>query len=84
MQTKQVVEFFFSPGSRYSYLAASQMPALEADAGCTVDWRPVHGPDLRRRGAFGVPTFFVGDRMFWGNDRLVLLRHHLTQSATPP
>ena len=31
------VEFFFSPGSRYSYLAASQMPALEADTGCRVD-----------------------------------------------
>jgi 2-hydroxychromene-2-carboxylate isomerase len=25
------------------------------------------------RGAFGVPTFFLGDQMFWGNDRLVLL-----------
>jgi 2-hydroxychromene-2-carboxylate isomerase len=25
------------------------------------------------RGAFGVPTFFLGERMFWGNDRLVLL-----------
>ena len=23
-----------------------------------------------RRGAFGVPTFFVGDQMFWGHDRL--------------
>mgnify|MGYP006294641303 CR=1 FL=1 len=22
------------------------------------------------RGAFGAPTFFVGDQMFWGNDRL--------------
>ena len=30
------------------------------------------------RGAFGVPTFFVGDRMFWGNDRLVLLEHYLS------
>jgi 2-hydroxychromene-2-carboxylate isomerase len=29
------------------------------------------------RGAFGVPTFFVGDRMFWGNDRLLLLEHYL-------
>ncbi len=28
-------------------------------------------------GAFGVPTFVVGDQMFWGNDRLVLLRHAL-------
>lgn len=23
-----------------------------------------------RRGAFGAPTIFVGDKMFWGNDRL--------------
>ena len=29
------------------------------------------------RGAFGVPTFFVGDRMFWGNDRLTLVEHAL-------
>ena len=30
-------------------------------------------------GAFGVPTFIVGDRMFWGNDRIVLLEHYLVQ-----
>jgi 2-hydroxychromene-2-carboxylate isomerase len=193
------VEFFFSPASRYSYLAATQMDALERDTGCNVVWRPVHGPDIRalrghdpfqgpaisgqydhayrkmdaeawaafygvpfveprefhfdyrlfaraavagqrmgagegfqlaltdaiygrelwpldlavvmgvvtmcglepdrfvaeldsaevaaqlnqtaaeafKRGAFGVPTFFVGEKMFWGNDRLVLLRHEL-------
>jgi 2-hydroxychromene-2-carboxylate isomerase len=29
------------------------------------------------RGVFGVPTFLVDDRMFWGNDRLVLLEHYL-------
>ena len=29
--------------------------------------------EARARGAFGVPTFFVGERMFWGNDRLMLL-----------
>ncbi len=29
------------------------------------------------RGAFGTPTFFVNDRLFWGNDRIVLLRHAL-------
>ncbi len=23
-----------------------------------------------QRGAFGAPTFFIGDKMFWGNDRL--------------
>jgi 2-hydroxychromene-2-carboxylate isomerase len=26
-----------------------------------------------KRGVFGAPTFFVGDEMFWGNDRLQLL-----------
>ncbi len=36
--------------------------------------------EAHRRGAFGVPTFFVGDRMFWGNDRLVLVRHYLRRS----
>jgi 2-hydroxychromene-2-carboxylate isomerase len=38
--------------------------------------RPRHDAlldEARTRGAFGVPTFFLGDRMFWGNDRLVLL-----------
>ena len=33
------------------------------------------------RGVFGVPTFVLGDRMFWGNDRLVLLEHALGQRA---
>jgi 2-hydroxychromene-2-carboxylate isomerase len=32
-----------------------------------------------RRGAFGVPTFFVGAQMFWGNDRLTILKHVLKQ-----
>jgi 2-hydroxychromene-2-carboxylate isomerase len=193
------VDFFFSPASRYSYLAATQIAALERETGCFVTWRPVHGPDIRElrgrdpfqgpavsgqyepayrkadaeawaafygvpfqeprefhfdykllvrgaiaaqrlgggsafllaladavygsdrwpldrallvelsrshgidsdrfiaeldsdsvtatlaqtaqeafeRGAFGVPTFFVGSQMFWGNDRLVLVRHAL-------
>jgi 2-hydroxychromene-2-carboxylate isomerase len=28
-------------------------------------------------GGFGVPTFIVDGEIFWGNDRLVLLRHYL-------
>jgi 2-hydroxychromene-2-carboxylate isomerase len=36
------------------------------------------------RGAFGVPTFFLGDRMFWGNDRLTLLEAALGGIAMPP
>jgi 2-hydroxychromene-2-carboxylate isomerase len=30
-----------------------------------------------KRGAFGAPSFFVGEQMFWGNDRLVLLEQFL-------
>lgn len=32
-------------------------------------------------GAFGVPTFVVDGEVFWGNDRLILLQHHLGQDA---
>ena len=203
MTEKPIVEFFFSPGSRYSYLAASQIPSIEAETGCVVDWRPVNGADIRARrgrdpfagnsisgqydwayrrcdaqrwadyygipfreppthrfdfellvraatvskrlgaireygwrlcstvygsslwpidesvcrrlatdigldgaafasalrdpeterlaaaaakdaytrGAFGVPSFFIGDELFWGNDRIVLLKHVLLKQA---
>jgi 2-hydroxychromene-2-carboxylate isomerase len=30
--------------------------------------------DLAKRGAFGAPTFFVADEMFWGQDRLDFVR----------
>jgi 2-hydroxychromene-2-carboxylate isomerase len=39
------------------------------------------------RGAFGVPTFFLGEQMFWGNDRLVLLEAALgghPSCSSPP
>lgn len=29
------------------------------------------------RGAFGAPTFFVGEEMYWGNDRLDLMERNL-------
>lgn len=195
---RTAVEFFYGLGSRYSYLASTQIEALERDTGCRVVWRPLSSVDLmalrgrspfagepisgqydwdyrrrdaeawadyygvpyvepapfvmdprafaaachaagrlgaveaysrrmfasifvdhatvdrdlcirlagdcgigsgvfarliddasvteevktttaeaHRRGAFGVPTFFVDERMIWGNDRLPLLKHHL-------
>jgi 2-hydroxychromene-2-carboxylate isomerase len=199
MSAQHLVDFYYAIGSRYSYLASTQIPQLERETGARVRWHPVHGPDIRklrgrdpfageplsgqyewpyrrydaecwadyygvpfreprdphfdyrllvkaataakrmgavvpysqalfravwvesvwpldedvcrqaaasvglsssefgevllepatddelgstaaeahRRGAFGVPTLFVGDRMFWGNDRLVLVRHLL-------
>ena len=204
MRERKKVHFYFSVGSRYSYLASTQMDALERETGCEVEWRPLYSVDLyrlrsanpfegdpvsgqydwdwRRRdaerwaeyygvpfreprgtvdfdprllaractaarsmglgrgysralfdavfaenlahigeeecvrraegcgirgdrfsstlrspetearletatreaheaGAFGVPTFVVGDEVFWGNDRLSLLRHHLRKLA---
>ncbi len=33
------------------------------------------------RGVFGVPTIFVGDQMFWGNDRFELVRYYLQKAA---
>lgn len=33
--------------------------------------------DAIARGVFGVPTMFVGDEMFFGNDRFELVRYYL-------
>jgi 2-hydroxychromene-2-carboxylate isomerase len=33
------------------------------------------------KGVFGTPTFFVGSKMFWGNDRIPLVRHALDRLA---
>ncbi|MGH6932800.1 MAG: 2-hydroxychromene-2-carboxylate isomerase [Dongiaceae bacterium] len=197
MPTPATVEFYYSIGSRYSYLASTQIDRLERDTGCRVDWLPLssvelmaaagyrpfqgrassgqydwpyrrrdaaawadyygvpfrepadvesHPPNIacvaarrldaaaqlsrrlfrchfvegrsnpgnaelvvlaaevgldgtrfehyltdpateelhgtivrqaKERGAFGVPTFVVGDQLFWGNDRLPLVRHAL-------
>lgn len=39
--------------------------------------------EARARGVFGVPTFVVDDRLFWGNDRLVLLEAALAGTPMP-
>ena len=47
----RTIEFFYGIGSRYSYLAASQMERLERDTGATVRWRPLYsGLLMERRG----------------------------------
>jgi 2-hydroxychromene-2-carboxylate isomerase len=45
----KTVDFFYGIGSRYSYLAASQMEQLEQDTGASVRWRPVYSTDLMKR-----------------------------------
>jgi 2-hydroxychromene-2-carboxylate isomerase len=49
-------------------------PAVERELQATVE-------DAHARGVFGVPSFVVRGRLFWGNDRLVLVRHHLQKLA---
>lgn len=51
-------------------LAATQDPTVKEKL-------KAHTEEAVKRGVFGAPTFFVGDEMFWGNDRLELLRAHL-------
>ena len=34
------------------------------------------------KGVFGVPTLFVGERMFFGNDRFELVRHFIEKQGT--
>jgi len=52
-------------------LAAAQDPAVK-------DRLKANTEEAVERGVFGAPTFFVGEQMFWGNDRLVLLEDFLT------
>lgn len=33
-----------------------------------------------KRGAFGAPTVFIGDKMFWGNDRLTFVEEYLKRN----
>jgi 2-hydroxychromene-2-carboxylate isomerase len=43
------VQFFFSIGSRYSYLVATQLPGLAEETGARFLWRAVSSPELIRR-----------------------------------
>lgn len=46
------LDFYFAPGSRYSYLATCRLPFLEQRYGVEFDWIPVSGPRIRTlRGA---------------------------------
>lgn len=40
--------------------------------------------DAVRRGAFGAPTFFIGDEMFFGNDRLPFVEERLRGGTESP
>lgn len=37
--------------------------------------------EAKATGVFGVPTFVIGEEIFWGNDRIEFLRDHLRELA---
>lgn len=55
---------------------AQQMLALAGDPEVKERLKAVT-QDAVARGVFGVPTFFVGDQMFWGQDRLDFVKESL-------
>ena len=46
MTTAQSVDFYYGIGSRYSYLASTQLERLATETGCRVRWRPLYSGDL--------------------------------------
>ncbi len=74
-------------------IAAADLTGFAADAGldpaafrahlddpATAEMHEAALQEAHRRGAFGVPTFFVGKRLFWGNDRLPLVAHFIKKA----
>lgn len=51
-------------------VARAEDPTIKAGLKANTD-------DAIARGVFGAPTFFVGDQMFWGNDRLLFVKEAL-------
>jgi 2-hydroxychromene-2-carboxylate isomerase len=45
----KTVDFFYAIGSRYSYLASSQIALFERDTGVTVRWRPLYSDALMKQ-----------------------------------
>jgi 2-hydroxychromene-2-carboxylate isomerase len=58
---------------RNAFRNAFQNPAIEAERFAMLE-------RAQARGVFGVPFFFTGARSYFGNDRLVLLAHHLNKT----
>jgi len=67
--------------------AAARAAGLDGDAIVAAIDAPETKDHLRattdeavKRGAFGAPAMFVGETLFWGNDRIPLLEEHLAQN----
>jgi 2-hydroxychromene-2-carboxylate isomerase len=57
---KGAVTFYFGPGSRYSYLASTQLPRICEETGARFIWRAVYSPELIARA--GSDPFHAANR----------------------
>lgn len=55
--TSCVVPFYYGLGSRYSYLAASQLERIESETACRFEWLPLQSGELIRRANHGLSPF---------------------------
>lgn len=46
MNLTKNVDFYYSIGSRYSYLAATQIDRLKQETGCHIEWHPINSVRL--------------------------------------
>lgn len=51
------VPFYYGLGSRYSYLAASQLERIERETSCCFEWLPLQSGELIRRANQGLSPF---------------------------
>lgn len=77
----QIIDFYFDVGSPASYLAWTQLPALALceDPSVKAELKRLT-EEAVRSGIFGAPTFFVGEEMFFGQDRMLQLENYLSVS----
>eukprot|EP01065_Artemidia_motanka_P018439 TRINITY_DN21757_c0_g1_i1.p1 TRINITY_DN21757_c0_g1~~TRINITY_DN21757_c0_g1_i1.p1 ORF type:complete len:328 (+),score=98.54 TRINITY_DN21757_c0_g1_i1:80-1063(+) len=64
-------------------LAPDEFMTYVASAGAKAALR-ANVDDCTKRGAFGSPTVYIGDRMFFGNDRLPLIEMALKAACPSP
>ena len=74
------------PVDEAACIAAATEVGLDKDEFCAMLHDPQTESDLSgyahealRLGAFGVPTFVYEGNLFWGNDRIVLLKHRIAK-----
>ena len=75
------------PATLRAVLGEAGLDAAAIDRALAADQDPAIRGELQRRteeavarGVFGAPTFFVGEKMFWGHDRLEQVARALAQS----